>query len=71
MELKSTDRALAFTDGVLVYCPRCVKDLNFLDEGVMPPNWLPFVSIEVPDELPQKTCDRCDRYLEDGAGGGP
>jgi hypothetical protein len=71
MASKSTARALAFTDGVLVYCPPCVKNLNLPDEGVTSPSRLPFASIEVPDDLPQKVCDRCDRYLADGADGSP
>ncbi len=37
----------------------------------MPPNWLPFVSIDLVYDLPQKDCDHCGRFLEDGSGGEP
>jgi hypothetical protein len=66
-----TDHGLAFTDGVLVYCPTCIKRLRLLEDGVMPPHWLPFVSIDLVDDLPQKDCDRCGRFLEDSSGGEP
>lgn len=68
---RDTVHGLAFTDGVLVYCPICVHRLRLLEDGAMPPNWLPFTSIDFVDELPQKDCDRCGRYLEDGTGGEP
>lgn len=70
---RNTGHGLAFTDGVLVYCPNCIQRLRLLDveEGVMPPNWLPFISIGFVDDLPQKDCDRCGRHLEDGSGGEP
>ncbi|MBK9374021.1 MAG: hypothetical protein IPN03_09910 [Holophagales bacterium] len=68
---QSPDNVIAFTDGVLVYCPICIQHLHLLEDGVMLPKWLPFISIDNVDDLPQKDCDRCGRYLEDGSGGEP
>lgn len=68
---RTADNVLAFTDGAVVYCPRCVRRLRLLEEGVTPPNWLPFISIDIVDDLPQKDCCRCGLFLEDGSGGAP
>lgn len=56
--LREADQGLAFTDGVLVYCPSCIRLLRLLEDGETPPNWLLFFSIDILDELPQKGCDR-------------
>lgn len=57
-------RLLAYTDTHLCYCPECARRFGYAQRGKWGPNWLPFIPITTPDELPQKLCDSCDRQLK-------
>ena len=61
----SEGRPLAYTDTHLCYCPECTHKLGYDQKEKWGPNWLPFIPITTPDELPQKRCDSCDRPIKD------
>jgi hypothetical protein len=54
---------LAYTDTHLCYCPNCAHRLGYDDPGKWGSNWLPFIAITRPDEVPEKYCDSCDGIL--------
>jgi hypothetical protein len=55
---------LAYTDTHLCYCPGCAQRLGYDDPNKWGPNWLPFIAITRPDEIPEKYCDSCECILE-------
>lgn len=58
-----TEVVLAYTDTHLCYCPKCAYRLGHDDPKKWGPNWLPFIAITRPDEIPEKYCDSCERVL--------
>ena len=54
---------LAYSDTHLCYCPAYTHRLGYDDPGKWGPNWLPFIAITRPDEVPEKYCDSCERTL--------
>lgn len=65
MEKHKPKAPIAYTNTQLVYCTECADEINLLDEGAMPTNWLPFGPIDNVDDLPQKRCDRCETVLRE------
>jgi hypothetical protein len=55
---------LAYTDTHLCYCADCAHRFGYDDPKKWGPNWLPFIAITRPDEVPEKYCDSCERILE-------
>lgn len=55
---------LAYTDTHLCYCPGCARRLGYDDPKKWGPNWLPFIAITRPDEVPEKYCDSSECILE-------
>lgn len=53
----------AYTDMHLCYCPECAYHLGYDGPSECGPNWLPFLPITRPDEIPEKYCDSCERIL--------
>ena len=62
-EKTSKTIVLAYTDTHLCYCPACAHRLGYDDPAKWGPNWLPFIAITRPDEVPEKYCDSCERIL--------
>jgi hypothetical protein len=54
---------LAYADTHLCYCPTCAHRLGYNDPRKWGPNWLPFIAIFKPDDLPEKYCDACAEPL--------
>ena len=62
----SRETLLAYTDTDLCYCPACAGRFGFDDPRKWGPNWLPFIAILEPDDLPEKYCDACAEPLASG-----
>ncbi len=65
MDKREPKAPIAYTDTTLVYCVNCADEIDLLVEGATPTNWLPFGPIDDVDDLPQKSCDRCEAVLSD------
>lgn len=59
-------KPLALTDTHFCYCPTCAHRLGYDAKGRWGPNWLPFIAILEPDDLPEKYCDACGEPLASG-----
>ena len=61
LKSRKTLPALAYTNTDLCYCPLCAHRLGYDDPSKWGRNWLPFLPITRPDEIPEKNCDSCER----------